>query len=269
MAARDTMLDTEQRLAWLERALYEGFARIYDSEVIVTPSWVQVVTPSLNTPMRNSVCCNISEEAEVNERIRETIQFYESKGLPCGWVVGPRTRPRDMGERLLAAGFRLHAVSSGLTGDLSELSLPEEPRVTEPRIDIELLGEHNLDAWLHVHQVVWGVKPELAARMREARQRRAFDTRHGILEYVARANGAPLGIASVHLFDEFAHLSDGAILPEFRKQGIFLRLVRKRLETIRELGRSFVTVHAIQSTSAPILRRMGFRWNCDFAYYVR
>jgi GNAT superfamily N-acetyltransferase len=269
MASRDTMLDTEQRLTWLERALYEGFARIYGSEVITTPSWVQIITPSLNNPMRNSVCLNITPEAEVDERIRETVRLYESKGLQCAWIVGPRTKPHGIGERLLAAGFRLLATASGMTVDLSELSLPEAPPNPEPRIDIELLGEHNLDAWLHVHQTVWGVKPELAARMREVRQRRAFDTRHGVLEYVALANGAPMGIASVHLFDEFAHLSDGAILPEFRKQGVFLRLVRKRLELLRELGRSFVTVHAIQSTSAPILQKMGFRRDCDFTYYIR
>lgn len=269
MASRDTMIDTDQRLAWLERALYGGFARIYDSEVISTPSWVQIVTPSLNNPMRNAVCFNISAEAEVDAQIRETVRLYQSKGLRCAWVVGPRTKPQDMGERLLAAGFRQLAAASGLTAELSELSLPEEPPSTEPRINIELLGEHNIDDWLHVHQVVWNVQPELAARMREARQRKAFDTRHGILEYVARANKTVMGIASLHLFDDFAHLSEGAILPEFRKQGVFLSLVRKRLESIREMGHSVVTVHALHSTSAPIFRKMGFRWSCDYTYYAR
>lgn len=268
MAPRDTMLDTDQRIAWLERALYEGFARIYDSEVTITPSWVQIVTPSFNSPLRNAVCCNISAEAEVDEQIRQTVRLYQSKGLRFSWWVGPRTRPHNMGERLLAAGFQLASSSWGMTAVLSELSLPTEPPSTKPRIDIELLGERNIDPWLHVHRVVWGVKPELAARMREARQRRAFDTSHGILEYVARSNETAMGIAAVHLFDEFAHLSDGAIIPEFRKQGIFLRLVRKRLETIREMGRSFVTVNALPNTSGPILQKMGFRWACDFARYV-
>lgn len=49
---------------------------------------------------------------------------------------------------------------------------------------------------------------------------------------MARANETAIGIAALHLFDEFAHLSEGAIFPEFRRQGIFLRLVHKRLETI-------------------------------------
>jgi GNAT superfamily N-acetyltransferase len=260
---------TDQHLTWLERALYEGFSRIYGSEVITSPSWAQTVTPSLNSPLRNAVYLNVSAEAEVDGQIRETVRLYESKGLRCGWVVGPRTKPQDMGERLLAAGFRLQASTFGMTADLAGFSLPDEPSETEPRIGIELLGEHNVDAWLHVHQVVWGTQPEVAARMREARQRRAFDTRQGILEYVARANGAAMGIASVHLFDEFAHLCDGAILPAFRKQGVFRRLVRRRLETIREMGRSIVTVHAIQNTSAPILRKMGFRTVCGFTYYFR
>jgi len=268
MAFRDTILDMDRRLAWLERSLYEGFARIYDSEVIITPSWIQIVTPSLNNPLRNAVCCNISAEAEVDEQIRQTLRLYQSKGLRCSWVVGPRTRPLDMGERLLAAGFKQAAISWGLTAHLSELSLPVAPSSTEPRIDIELLGEHNLDKWLHVHQAVWSVPPELAARMREARQRKAFDTGHGILEYVARANETAMGIAALHLFDEFAHLSEGAILPGFRKQGVFLRLVRKRLETLREMGLSFVTVHALPSTSGPIFQKMGFRRAYDFVRYV-
>jgi GNAT superfamily N-acetyltransferase len=204
----------------------------------------------------------------VDEQIRQTLRLYQSKGLRCSWVVGPRTKPHDMGERLLAAGFQLSSVSWGLTAELSELSLPTAPPSTEPRIDIELLGEHTLDQWLHVHHAVWSVQTEVAARMREARQRRAFDTGHGVLEYVARANETVIGIAAVHLFDGFAHLSEGAILPEFRKRGIFLRLVRKRLETIREMGRSFVTVHALPSTSGPIFQKMGFRRACDFARYV-
>jgi GNAT superfamily N-acetyltransferase len=268
MASRDTMLDMDQRIIWLERSLYEGFARIYDSEVIITPSWIQIVTPSLNNPLRNAVCCNISAEAKVDEQIRQTIRLYQSKGLHCSWVVGPRTKPHDMGERLLAAGFKPTAVSWGLTAALSEISLPMEPPNPESRIDIELLGEDNIDKWLHVHRTVWSVPPELAARMREARQRRAFDTSDGILEYVACANETVMGVAALHLFDEFAHLSEGAILPEFRKQGIFLRLVRKRLEAIREMGHSFVTVHAIPSTSGRIFQKMGFRRACDFIRYV-
>src|SRR5690606_20719744 len=120
------------------------------------------------TPLRNAVCCNISAEAEVDEQIRQTLRLYQSKGLRSSWVVGPRTKPHDMGERLLAAGFKLSSVSWGMMAHVSELSLPVEPPSTEPRIDIELLGEHNIDKWLHVHQAVWGVPPELAAHTREA-----------------------------------------------------------------------------------------------------
>ncbi len=269
MASRDTMPDTAQRLAWLERALYEGFARIYDSEVITTPSWAQIVTPSLNSPFRNAVCFNISAETEVDEQIRETVRLYESKGLRFSWVVGPRTKPHDMGERLLAAGFRRQEATRGLTADLSELSLLRAPQSTEPRINLELLGEHNIDEWLRIHQVAWPDQPEMTARMREARQLRAFDTRGGILEYVVRSNGTAVAIVAAHLFDEFAHLSSGTVLPEFRRQGIFLRMMRELLETLRKMGHSLVTGHAVQSTSAPILLKMGFRRDCDFTYYIR
>jgi hypothetical protein len=156
-----------------------------------------------------------------------------------------------------------------MTADLSTLPFPKGlPRV-EPRIHAELVDGHNIDEWLHIQKVVWDLQPELAVRMREARQRRAFDTGHGVLEYVVRANGTAMGSAAVHLFDEFAHLSTGALLPEFRKQGLFQLLVRTGLDTLRAMGWSFVTVHAVQSTSAPIFRKLGFHWDCDFTYYVR
>ncbi len=91
--------------------------------MITTPSWVQLIIPSLNTPLRNAVCCNISAAEEVDKRISETVRLYESKGLRCSWVVGPRTKPHDMGERLLAAGFQRQEVVCGMTAEISKLSL--------------------------------------------------------------------------------------------------------------------------------------------------
>jgi GNAT superfamily N-acetyltransferase len=261
------LLDTTQRIGFLERALYEGFARLHGSEVIATPSWVQIVTPSLDNPMRNSICRNVSTDAEVDERIRETLRFYQSRNLRCSWVVGPNTRPSNLGERLVAAGFRFHSIGCGMTADLHELPFPSLPE-TAPQVVVESLDDHNLDEWIEVQTVVWGLSPELTFRMWEERRRRARFSVEGIQEYVIRVDGVAAAVGAIHLFDEFAHLSTGAVLPAFRNRGIFHQMVRESLCLVRDLGHSLVTVHAIQSTSAPIFRKMGFRSDCEFTYYT-
>jgi GNAT superfamily N-acetyltransferase len=262
------MMDTDERQALLERALYEGFARLYDSEVITTPTWGQIITPTLDSHMRNSVCRSILTEAEVDARLSETIRLYQSKGLRCSWVVGPRARPRDLGERLLAAGFRLNAIDIGMTAELSRLPPLKESQRAGPRLTLELLGEHNVDTWLSIHDAIWSIPPEAAARMREVRQRWGFKTDHGVHEYVIRVEERAVGIIGFHRLDGFVHLSTGAVVPEFQKQGIFRRAIHEQLGIIRELGCSFVTAHAIRDTAAPILQKLGFQWEGEFNHYV-
>jgi GNAT superfamily N-acetyltransferase len=267
MNTRTPILDTKQRIPLLERALYEGFARLHGSEVIATPSWVQIVTPCLDNPMRNAICRSVSTEAEVDERIRETLLFYRSRNLRCSWVVGPNSRPRNLEERLVAAGFQLHTIGCGMSAELDELSLPT-PSGSAPRVVIESLDERNLDDWIYVQGVVWGLSSQMAMGMREEKRRRAPVRTEGIQEYLIRVDGFAAAVGAIHLFDEFAHLSTGAVLPEFRNRGIFQHMVREALRVIRNLGHSLVTVHAIQGTSAPIFRKLGFQWDCDFSHYT-
>ena len=47
-----------------------------------------------------------STPASADERIAEVGGWFGARGLPWRWLVGPTSRPVDLGERLVAAGLR-------------------------------------------------------------------------------------------------------------------------------------------------------------------
>ena len=56
-------------------------------------------------PIFNWVLRNRFSESEADEQISATIHHFRARGLPFYWGIFPDDRPRNLRERLLAAGF--------------------------------------------------------------------------------------------------------------------------------------------------------------------
>ncbi len=77
---------------------------------------------------------------------------------------------------------------------------------------------------------------------------------------IDRANDRPVATASYNVFEAlgFGFLWGGSTLPDARGRGVYSALVTARMQDARARGLNHVGLHAMTTTSAPILARQGF-----------
>jgi GNAT superfamily N-acetyltransferase len=127
----------------------------------------------------------------------------------------------------------------------------------DPRIEIRLVDAANVAAWVSIYCKAWDV-PSIARRLISSDAVRALHdpSRENVL---ATFDGVPAGIATVSYLRQSAYFSNTAVMPRYRKRGIFRRLVQFRDQRARSRGYDLATLYAFADTSYPILKKLGFR----------
>ena len=85
--------------------------------------------------------------------------------------------------------------------------------------------------------------------------------------FIAYCDGVAAAAASYVPFARSAFLMGGVVLEKFRGRGLYRALVHARLAHARVRGISLATTHARESTSAPILEKLGFETVCVMPMY--
>lgn len=187
-------------------------------------------------------------------RLPEILDFYASVQVEPRIFLGPTGFSGDVATALSEAGFRQCDYEQGI---LYGLSLPDPP--TPPAsTTIEPVTRGNLDEYVQALADGFTWPPE----WREAAMRNTRDgfpgTAHSLL---ARFDGQAVGVGSVTVDDGgVARLGGGAVVPEFRRRGIHLALVRHRLHVAHEAGCNLVLSSAsFGSASFANQQRAGLR----------
>ena len=76
--------------------------------------------------------------------------------------------------------------------------------------------------------------------------------------YVAYVDGEPVGSAGGTVDGDALRFWEGSVLPAHRGRGVYRALVARRLLDARATTADFALVKAVDDTSAPILKRLGF-----------
>lgn len=184
--------------------------------------------------------------------IQRQIEFVRRTGLELEWKVYEHDRPADLATRLAAAGFVPDPAEVLVAYDLATpLVAPALDRVEVRRVT----SPQELDDAVEVGARAFGEPPE---EIRERLAGRLEDPTMALL--VAYADGAPVASGRLELPPKrpFASLWGGGTVPEARRRGVYRALVAARANLAADLGYRFVTVDARDSTSRPILERMGF-----------
>lgn len=256
------MLTREQKITLVERSSHEGLGEDRGGEVILSEHWVQTIVPGVRSFVANRVYRSVLDADEVDARIAATVAMYQARGLPLQWLVGPGARPLDLGERLLATGFRLATTAAGLFARLEEI----RPGLGQD-VTVEATDERTLGDWVTIQAAGWHMPLTQAERLRAQSLRRLRSARERTLYAVGRIAGAPAGAASVDLHDGFAYLRNLVVLPEHRRKGVLRALLADLLVRLKARDMPYITAHAIEDTSAPILEAMGFERVCEIRYY--
>ncbi|MEO8846868.1 MAG: GNAT family N-acetyltransferase [Kofleriaceae bacterium] len=248
------MLDRLEEVVVTARRAFPQWA---DLQVIERPGWLQIVTPSLKTGGLNEVIYSLLDEHGADAAIDTAIAIYRDRGLKFRWNAGPGSGPIDLGERLERRGLTpsrgrgmARSTDVGDAGDASDVAGVVE-------VDRATVGDYTrvmASGWSAESAPLLALHHHLLA---EGRQRL----------FVAYCDGVAAAAGSYVAFARSAFLMRGVVVEAFRGRGLYRALVEARLRHARGRGISIATTHARESTSAPILEKLGFETVCSIPMY--
>jgi GNAT superfamily N-acetyltransferase len=225
------------------------------TEVIERPGWLQLVTASFRQGGLNEVIYAQLDASEADAVIDATIARYRELGLRFRWTVTPHCRPHDLPERLERRGLE-RVDLLGMVRATDEL-----PEFEASDVHVEVVDAKNLTDYIEIIAAGWGFDPasiELHTRALLA------DPVHRYALFLARVGDRPVAAAGCIAFDRSLYFQGGVVLPEFRQRGIYRALTFARLHYAAARGLGLATVHALRSSSAPLLEHFGFRPIVEF-----
>ena len=190
------------------------------------------------------------------EVLDELLRHARDAGRPTlRWWVDERTRPADADQQLAALGLRM-------TERLEVLALPVTTDLAPtPGVDVvEVRDRAGLELAGRIQSEVFGVSPQTEAHLDE--QERLLGVPEGerlVRCYLAYVDGEPVASGGSTVDGDALRFWDGSVLPAYRGRGAYRALVARRLLDARPTTADFALVKAVDDTSAPILRRLGFR----------
>ncbi|MBB6346874.1 GNAT superfamily N-acetyltransferase [Nonomuraea muscovyensis] len=205
---------------------------------------------------------------EVEAAIARQVRHYAALGLAFEWKLYAHDRPRDLGRRLIAAGFTPEPAETLMVAETAAVVRATD-RAAAPAEGSA--GEGCLPGGVRLVPVTDAAGVELMAEVHE----QAFGTgrdaiRHRLLALLAQepgtvaavvalAGGRPVSAARMELppGTDFAGLWGGGTVPGHRGRGLYRALVGFRARLAAERGYRYLHVDASEQ-SRPILLRLGF-----------
>lgn len=247
MSTRALLIDTYLRSSWLRP----------ESQILDEPDWFQVRTPSATSGMLNSVRRAILQPDQVDSRVAEVLADHASRRATVHWTVSELCRPLDLSERLIAHGFTRTGRTDGMFRDTSPLPMPAGVTVQE-------IGPEGLEDYLTVAVRGWSLDAVAGEETRRDLARSLADPNDALSYYVARVDGEPAGAGVLKQMPGRGYLLGSSVTPQARGRGAYRALVSARLAALAAEHVPLATIVALEQTSAPICRRLGFETVCRF-----
>jgi GNAT superfamily N-acetyltransferase len=229
-----------------------------DTQVIEREGWFQILTPSSKNGTCNEVIRSHLAGEEADAVIDHTLAEYRAHGLIFRWMVGPDATPSDLGARLERRGM-IPSPGRAMTIEPASSVIEAIDGVSFAEVNAE-----NFDDYGRILSEGWGVSADDERPHQIAAYCDPHRIHHMLLAY---HHGVLAGAAGYIVKPRSIYLLGGVVLPNFRRRSIYRALVRERLRHARELGRTLATTQARESTSAPILERLGFETACLICTY--
>ncbi len=201
----------------------------------------------------------------LDARVEAALAPFQARDVPLAWHTGPTTQPPDLGEHLIARGFRRTSDEPGMAVDLQaldgEMMLPAD-------FVIERVNDSTmLKKWSEIFTTAFG-QPGSAAEAVFA-----VETDLGVGEhpwrrlYVGSLRGAPVATSMLFLGAGVAGIHGVGTLPEARRRGIGRAMAVLPLLEARAVGYRIGALHA-SPLGVGVYRRLGFREYCRLCRYV-
>lgn len=215
--------------------------------------------PVFNTVMRARL---ISGQSWA--RIETIIAHFRARGAPLLWLIGPQSRPPNLGAKLKKHGLVHIEDATGMAVDLAALSAPElPPGLVIRRVD----HEEPLEYWSTIATTAFELPEFVGEAFYESGVSIGFADDRPATHYLGLLNGKPVATATLMPGSEVAGLHNVSTLPEARRQGIATAMSLTALHAAYARGYHTGVLHTPQS-ALHLYERLGFQRFCTFGYYV-
>ena len=201
----------------------------------------------------------------VDAAVAERARLREVYDVPMNWLVGPTSRPHDLGERLLVRGLRYLADLTPMTISLD--TLPESGPRPVPGLTIERVDDlTTLETWIDAERRGFELDGALADGF--AALRRGMGVRHDLPLYhlLGRLDGTAVGTSSFLLAGGIIGIHDVSTVPEARRRGVGMAMTLAALRAGQALGYEIAFLNP-SPMGKPLYRRIGFEERCVCRVY--
>ncbi len=196
------------------------------------------------------------------EKLMHNLMAYQTS---LAWFIGPSARPADLGQRLLAHGWRLDDDPPGMALDL--LALDENiPISSKLRIEQVRNGEM-LQQWIRVVVAGSEMPDSVLDFALSLYHKYGFVSSPSVRCYLGLLDGEPVTSSLLFLAGGVAGIYDVATLPHMRGQGFGTAITLAPLLDARRLGYRFGILQS-SPMGLNVYRRLGFQTYCTFSLYL-
>lgn len=185
--------------------------------------------------------------------IEPLLNWYRQQGAAASFEIAAGDHEPAIGQELARLGFFQSAFHAALIREPdADIAVPHDIPVERVTTD------QSMDAFLSAYVLGWGI-PE-HAREQFKRNVRPWIDEPGWSLYLARSEGRPAATAILYMRDGVGYLADAAADPAYRRRGLHVALLRRRIRDASAAGVEFVCAGAFHlSTSHRNMERAGMR----------
>ena len=218
-------------------------------EVIMRDDIVITTSQAFPSPDVNHACLLRATPQGVDSLIAETIEHFESKGVPTTIFVSPACTPADLSEHLSRRGFVEQPTGDAwLTLDLLNFEMPILPPVGI--VTREIMAHETLtfaEIFMAAFEMPVAFAPYMVQILEPSMNLPI------IHHYMALVDEQPVGICTMLYHENTCILGSAGVLPTHRKSGAATYLAVKAMTEAREQGADTVIV---QTASGGWLERV-------------
>jgi hypothetical protein len=253
----------KQKIEEVEKATVAAIWRRPDTVVDVRPGWVQVFTPSSKQFWFNGVVKSTLKPNEAPRIVAETVEMYRKAGKHFRWNVGPSAAPANLDALLLREGLKDEYGCLGMVISVDALNAQPNPKVIVQRTTLATVPDY-----VKASVAGWNNTDEAAREMLVDLTRSLKDPNHRTLYFHAYLDGEPAASGALLPIETSGYLLGSSVVTKFRKQGVYQSLVAERIKVLRTMGIPLASILAMENTSAPICKKMGFETVCEIKAFI-
>jgi hypothetical protein len=229
---------------------------------VTTDHFHVVINPEKDGSMFNSTSFFRGENPE--QVLQEVIAYFRDKGKSFTLTTRDSDQLILEDQLLRENGFGLLGVYNFMVADIINLvNLDTTSQLSIRKLgETDLLGEDHLSIINTCFPTYFPTIDAASAYMKQRISQVSRDEEVEVLDFGAFDGGRMVASASssyLTTLPSTVQFSGASVLPEYRRQGIYRLFIGARARDAQERGKSHVFISADQSSSSPIVARLGFR----------